>query len=250
MSKLSFNQKRVLLIVSGLLVLVCTFFFLFQKNMDTVTELENETRKFQNQINYLTTLQMQVNEMKEVAPEYEKKTEDFTSTFSCKVPQQKAYYYIYQMMTASGVKVTHISAGKPQTFLRQGEFFSLESEGDGSGQEAEAVSGGAVAVESDVEKNPEASVAIDEMVGKNSVYQIELSGTQTQILKAVDWVAKNKDRMAVSDLSLAYDNSNGKLSGTATLNFFELNGNGRIYKEPDVSGIAIGTESIFGKMKQ
>ena len=66
----------------------------------------------------------------------------------------------------------------------------------------------------------------------------------------MDWVAKNKDRMAVSDLSLAYDNSNGKLSGTATLNFFELNGNGRIYKEPDVSGIAIGTESIFGKMKQ
>ena len=245
MGKLSFNQKRVILIVSGVLVLLCSFFFLFQKNMDTVTELENETRKYQNQINFLSTLQMQINEMKEKTPVYQDEIDKLVAAFPCKVPQQKAYYNIYQMMEKSGVQVTHITAGKPQPFFNSGEFITLSNDDNASESgEASAVSGGAIEID------PESSVPINEMVGKASIYQIELTGTQKQILKAVDWVADNAEQMAVSNLSLAYDSSNGKLSGTATLLFFELNGNGKVYEEPDVSDIMIGTDSIFGAMKK
>lgn len=245
MNRLSFNQKRAILIISGILVLVCSFFFLFQKNMDTVTQLENETRKYQNRINFLSTLQLQINEMKETTPVYQEMIDKFVGTFPCKVPQQKAYYNIYQMMENSGIQVTHITAGKPQPFLNVGQFISLSTEGGGAeNTEASAVSGGAVKID------PESSVPMNEMVGKASIYQIELTGTKNQILKAVDWVADNEEQMAVSNLSLAYDSSNGKLSGTAILIFFELNGNGRVYEEPDVSEISIGTNSIFGAMKK
>ena len=88
------------------------------------------------------------------------------------------------------------------------------------------------------------------MVGKVTTYEIDLSGNVNQIMKAVDWIAKNDEPMSVDDLSFTYDSSNGKLSGTLRINFYELNGSGKSYREPNVSEITIGTENIFGVLKK
>ena len=47
-----------------------------------------------------------------------------------------------------------------------------------------------------------------------------------------------------------HDNSTGKLSGTILVHFFSLNGNGKAYVEPDISGIILGNEDVFGTFKK
>ena len=47
-----------------------------------------------------------------------------------------------------------------------------------------------------------------------------------------------------------FDNSTGKLSGTILVHFFSLNGNGKAYVEPDISGIILGNEDVFGTFKK
>ena len=88
------------------------------------------------------------------------------------------------------------------------------------------------------------------MVGKYSSYEIEMTGTMKQIMKALDWVSDNKEHMATNAVNFNYDSTSGKLTGTINVFFFELNGNGVAYKEPDVKGISIGTDSIFGVLKK
>ena len=246
--KFTTNQCRAILISAGILILLCTFFFLFQRNSDTVEEMENETRTYKNQVNYLSSLQLQVNQMQKTTPVLQKEIDAYMKKFSSQMPQKKAISYIDQMMLKSGVKVTAIRAGKEQKFFEAGKFLSLEEEEAASGQEAQAASGGAVKA-SPAEENPEQQVPVDEMVGKAAFYVIEMTGSMKQIMAAMDWVSKNKDHMSVTSASFSFDASTGKPSGVAGVNFYAMNGNGRPYEEPNVSGITLGTDNIFGNFK-
>ena len=88
------------------------------------------------------------------------------------------------------------------------------------------------------------------MVGKVSCYEVELTGSRKQILKAFDWISGNKEPMSISAINLTFDNSTGKLTGTIAVNFFSLNGNGKPYEEPDISSIILGNKDVFGTFKK
>ena len=51
-------------------------------------------------------------------------------------------------------------------------------------------------------------------------------------------------------ISLSFDSSTGRLTGTLKVNFYSLNGNGVPYEEPDISGIVIGNKDVFGTFKK
>jgi hypothetical protein len=237
---MSLNQKRAVLVIAGLLILVCTFFFLYQPSVDAVTELETETSHYQSQISYLSTLQMQVNEMKEQTPAYQEEMSSYMKLFPSKMTQQKAIYNVYRLMTKTGIRITAINPGVEQTFLSAGTV---------TGEEGNTDSADEGTVESTAEENPETEVSVHEMVGKYMQYDLTISGTLKQIKKALDWISDNKEHMSTSNISLTYDSSSGKLSGTLTVNFFAMNGNGVAYEEPDISGIMIGSNNIFGTVK-
>ncbi len=245
MGKLSTTAKKAILISAGLVVLLCAFFFIFQRNQDTVTQIENQTRQFRNRVNYLSQLQIKVNELQETSEKHQKAVDTYTKEFPCMMTQQKAIYNVYLMMVKSGVRVTAIKPGEAIDFLKEGKIISAEEQQNqvSNTSETEAAS------PSGIEASPEEQTTVDHMVGKYSSYEIEMTGTMKQIMKALDWVSDNKEHMAVTNTNLNYDVKTGKLTGTININYFELNGNGKPYKEPDVKGISIGTDSIFGVLK-
>ena len=235
---MSLIQKKVILIASGILILAVTFFLVFQKNQDTVYQLESESRNFQNRVNHLNNLQRYVNEVGRSAQSKKMETDIFTGEFLSRVPQQKVIYNLYLMMKKSKIRTTPITPGDPETFFQEGKFITPDQQAAASGAAAEL--------------NPEKKVSLDQMVGKSSVYEIQVTGTLAQIMKAIDWVDASKEHMTIWNINLSYDTSSGKLSGNIRLAFNELNGNGRAYQEPDVSDIPISAgdiRKIFGVSK-
>ena len=236
---MSLMQKKIVLIGSGILILLITFFLVFQRNQETVYQLEGETRNYQNRVNHLNSLQRSVNEMNRTSKQKKAEIDVFTEEFLSRVPQQKAIYNLYLMLKKSGIRITAVTPGDPQTFFQDGTFVTSE-------QTSAAASGTAA------EQNPERKVSLDQMVGKYSMYDVQITGTLNQIMKAVDWVAASKEHMTIWSINLSYDTSTGKLSGNMNLAFNELNGNGKAYKEPDVSDIPLNAGSIqriFGTRK-
>lgn len=238
---LTTTQKRLILMLGGFLILVGTFFFIYQRNMDTVTELEADTHKKQMQIDFLSTLQIRSDEMRKVAPQQEKDIETYTQEFPCKITQQMVISDIYRMSVKSGVHLQEIKPGSEEIFFQDGKFLSV----DGEEQPTEEVK-----EISDVEKNPEKKVAVNKMVGKVTGYEVSLTGSRKQILKAFDWISENRKHMSMSNISLSFDKSTGKLVGTIMVNFYCLNGNGKVYEEPDISSIILGNEDVFGTFKK
>lgn len=242
---LTIGQKRLILILAGFLIFIGTFLLVFQKNMNRVSTLDADTAEKSNQVDFLSNLQILVNEMKETTEQKQKEISSYTQEYPCKMTQPKALSNIYQMSVKSGIRLKSISPGTEQTFFKNGEFIELSQDEDTS------TSGEAEDTElSEAEKNPEKKFPVNEMVGKVTDYEIELTGTRKQILKAFDWISENPEHMALSAISLSFDSSTGKLSGTIVVNFFCLNGNGKTYEEPDISGIIIGNEDVFGTFKK
>lgn len=97
---------------------------------------------------------------------------------------------------------------------------------------------------------PEKKVPVNQMVGKVFSYEVEISGSRKQILQAFDWITNHQERMSLSKITLSFDSSNGKLTGTINMNFYCLNGNGVPYEEPDISGIVLGNKDVFGTFKK
>ena len=237
---MSIMQKKVILIGAGFLILLLTFFLVFQPNQETVSGIETETLTFQNKVNHLNGLQRTVNMLERTSQSKQTETVAFTREFPCRVPQEKAIYNLYLMMKESKIRITAITPGEAQTFLQEGVFVT-------SAQSSAVASGTAA------EQEPEKKLNLNQMVGKYSLYDIQVTGTFNQIMKAVDWLGSNKEHTTIWKINLSYDSSTGKLSGNITLAFNELNGNGKEYVEPDVSDISLSMENvgkIFGSSKK
>lgn len=228
------------------MIFLGTFLIVFQKNMDKAKKLELDTDEKTSRVEYLSNLQIRVNEMKKTTEKSQKETLTHTQKYPCKMTQQKAISNIYNLSVASGVRLRAIRPTAEKTFFKDGKFIQLSSE-----EETASAEGDAENTElSEVEENPEQKVSVLKMVGKVTCYEVELMGSRKQILKAFDWVSTNSEPMSISAISLTFDNSTGKLTGTIALNFYSLNGNGKSYEEPDISSIILGNEDVFGTFKK
>lgn len=241
---LTTGQKRMILLLAGFLIFLGTFLLIYQKNMKRVSSLESDTSDKSSQVEFLSNLQIQVNEMKETTEQKQKEIASYTQEYPSRMTQQKVISNIYQMSVKSGIRLKSISPGTEQIFFKNGEFIEVSEEDTSTSGEAEDTE------LSEAEKNPEKKFPVNEMVGKVTNYEIELTGTKKQILKAFDWISENPEHMALSAISLSFDSSTGKLSGSIAVNFYCLNGNGKTYEEPDISGIIIGNEDVFGTFKK
>lgn len=240
---LSTTHKKVILILAGFVILLVSFFFIFQKNNEKVARMEDEIREHQRSVDFLSTLQIQVNQMREDTPEQKEKTDSFAKEFPSKMTSALAISNIDQMMVKSGVEVTALSLQNELPFFQDGQILSLDSEDTSATQSTEEESLSAVEV------TPETKVEFNEMIGKALSIEIEVIGSRKQIMKAIDWIAKNEEQMSVNDIALTHDDSTGKLAGTLGVNFYSMNGNGREYEAPNISGITIGSDDVFGTFK-
>lgn len=242
------GQKNLLFILFSIALFLVSFFLIFQKNMENAANMETKIDHMQSEITRLGELQTQVGELKPTAVSHQELVNDFTDSFPSTVPQESALYKVYRMMVKSGVTVSAIRPGQEQTFLFNGKFFNFDGRSDTSAASPDTL---ANKQETEVEKNPETRASLHEMVGKTVGYEVEVTGTQKEIMKAIDWVADNDQPMSITNLSLSFDSSTGKLSGTMMIYYHALNGNGIAYTDPvDIDDFQIGTDTLFGVLKK
>ncbi len=237
---MSDTAKKALLIIAGLLVCVLTYFFVFQPNQDEITALEAESSKLQSEVNRLTGMQVMVEQMRPSAEQHEAEMDMYFAEYPSRMTEQKAIYNIYRMMVDTGLRVTTIQPSKDMTFMEHGQLVTLDtavmSENTEAGEGATA----------SAEISPETKVPINEIIGKYATYQLSIIGKKSEVYDALDWISENSEHMSVGPISLSFDSSTGKLSGTMAINYYSMNGNGISYVEPDISGIVLGSEDIFG----
>ena len=232
-------QKKLLLVLGGILICVLVFFLVYQPNSTKIEDLHTETAKLESDVNMLTALQSQVIAMREDAEKHEAETDKYFSEYPSRMTEQKAIYNVYSMMVDTGIRVSAIQPSKDMTFFSQGTVSGMDAAALSENVEG-AASGSAAEV------SPETKVPVNEIAGKYTTYVLAVKGKRTEVMDALDWISENKEHMSVGPLNLSYDEASGKLSGSITVYYYSMNGNGIAYVEPDISGIVIGQKDVFG----
>lgn len=225
--KLTLAQIRVILILVAVMLIVATYFLVYQTNMDKAADFDKRTADTNERIAYLESLQPKVTDLEVFTSLYTDDIEDFIQSFPVKITQQKSVYLIYRLMINTGIDIESITPGEQQPFYYKGQIT------DGNENEEETMSEITV-------------VDMDQMIGSTATYTINFSGTTKQVYKALDWITENKEKLSVGDVNLAFDRSSGKLAGSIGIHFYSMLGNGVPYKELDVSEFTFGVDNVFG----
>lgn len=80
----------------------------------------------------------------------------------------------------------------------------------------------------------------------NLSYETTYSG----IKHVIDMINKHKDKVRIQTISAAFDNATGALSGSMSITFYAIGGNGKEYTAPSIKGIPLGLDNIFGTVSK
>lgn len=237
--KVTLAQIRVILLLAAVLLIVLTYFLVFQKNMDQAADYDNMTIKEQERISYLTGLQSKADDLDIYTSLYTSDIDPFIQSFPVKLTQQKSIYLIYNMMVESGITVESVVPGNVTPFYYKGQVLDSTSE---QNQAQVNVDGQGEETLSEI-----TVVSMDQMIGSKATYTINMAGETKDIFKALDWIRDNKEKMSVGNVNVQFDSSTGQLKGSIAVTFYCMLGNGVPYKDPDTSIFTYGMDKIFGE---
>lgn len=238
--KLTLAQMRVLLLLGAVILIVLTYFLVFQKNMDQASEYDAKTATENERILYLTDLQGKADDLDIYTSLYTGDIDKLIQSFPVKITQQKSVYLIFNLMIQTGIVIESVTPSEVVPFYYKGQVLgsgSAQSEAQVNSEDEEPLS----------EITP---VEMEEMIGSMATYTLNVAGKTKQIFKALDWIRDNDEKMSVGNVSLQFDSSTGQLKGTIALNFYCMLGNGVPYKDPDMSIFTYGMDSIFGEFSK
>lgn len=237
MNNLSTTSKKVIIIAAGILVLLLAIFLVFRPNLEKKAEMKEEIKKIDNEITYLKGLEEICAELRVDSDKLLAETQEIEQNFSASMPQEKALYEIHKLVKETGISISSITPQADVTIFTGGNatapYGSEVAATDEMTEEAE-------------ESSEDGARKLNEMVGKSSPYQLQISGTERQIMMAINWFDNHEEYIAISGLSLSFDASTGKLSGTMDAHFFSLEGNGKAEELINIPGVTLGNPKIFG----
>lgn len=239
MNNLSTTAKKVIIIAAGALVLLLAIFLVFRPNLEKKAELKEEIKKIDNEITYLKGLEEICAELRVNSDQLLAETQEIEQSFSASMPQEKVLYEIHKLVKETGISISSITPQADITIFSGG--YTTAPYG------SEVAATEEVTEETESEESAEDGARkLSEMVGKSSPYQLQISGTERQIMLAINWFDDHEEYIAISGLNLSFDASTGKLSGTMDAHFFSLEGNGKAEEIINIPGVTLGNPKIFG----
>lgn len=211
------KQLKLILILVTLIIVVCSYYFGYQKysSMAEVLDKENKVlitnrnelqEKNRNKDVYIN----EINEMKD-------KVAALLNAFPSGLTQDKIIMFIYDLANNTGVELTSINLGDTEPFY--------------------PTSGPDIA-------------DIGELMGYRAKVTLSYSSTYEDLKKWVSYIHDYDERMNIPTFNAAFNHTTGKLSGTMTIDMYALSGTGKEFVDPVIDGLPLGTDNIFGTFEK
>lgn len=251
--KASKRDILILLLVIGILAVVCSYFLIFQPTMEKADALEQENRqlqvrindlssKMENKDNYITETESMNREINLIFKEFPIDVREEDSILLA-VGQE----LISPMMISS----ISISACEPVLLDSEKEDVSHTYEIDEI-EEYEAqdgISDDVTASAADPNVNGLGTENMPSVLMARNVsmnYLVSYEGLKRSIKN----ICVQDNRMSIDNLTVAYDESTGLLTGTTSVDMYCIPGQAdKEYVMPNLTSVLLGTDNLFGSIE-
>lgn len=257
LSKMSMRDKRILLMLLGIVVFVLGYFLVFQPQMAKAEEIEAQNVPLREKLNQLVEIEENQDYYISETNKYNQHVTDYTNMFPSDVKEEDAVLLGKGMEDKLGMWIFKMD------FADQEFVASLDTSGLNSGSEGDDSTlseqanqptkdqineiEGTDGTETDTSAAPDSldlnSVALYRV--KNTM---EFNGTYQELKDLVDYLAADASRLTIDSVDIDFSASTGDLGGTVVVNMYSMTGTGRDYVTPDVSSVVLGNHNLFGTL--
>lgn len=258
LSNISNREKRLLLMLFGVLLLVISYVAVFSPQMDTASEIATQNDSLNSRLNELLGMAAKKDYYQRETQNMQDQIDKYCEQFPADIKEEDGIVLAQNIEKASGITIDTVGTGVRLMVSEDGTV----NEEDTSDQQtlSEQDNAATKAQVDQIEGNTEASTETQQQTADALVedtptlYRTQdtfnFTGSYENLKKAVTYINGQTGRMTVDSITMSFDSGTGGLTGTITVNIYSMSGIGNQYSEPDTGTSTYGKKNLFGTLEK
>ena len=249
------SKRDILLLVGfiGIAAAFCSYFLVFQPNMEQVEVLQQENAELQARVADLSSKMNNKDSYVEQTESMNQEIDAILTRFPVDVKEEDGVLLAInqELIAPMLISSVGITACEPVVLPDANEedveytyeidevetYEAQEGISDGAGPTADTVANGA-------SNSNSPSILMERTVTMN--YLVSYEGLK----RGIKNISVQDNRMSINNLTVSYDESTGLLSGTTVVDMYCIPGQAdKEYVEPNFSSVLLGSDNIFGSIE-
>ncbi|MDD6208033.1 MAG: hypothetical protein PUB10_05895 [Clostridiales bacterium] len=238
------NDLRILYILGGIVIVALAYVFGFSRLSDKASELDAQNESKQQIVDQLNSMVAQKDEIIKVTEEDISETEKIAKKYPEKYEEEKEIVFLKDLEDNSGINLASINMITNEE-VDMTAINTVAASKAGSKYQSAPVSAGAstdTAATAEGEntdtqnaQDTQTAAADDSNLGVAAKTTVEIGFTTKydDVRSALDYIYAQKDKMGVTKLTLAHNESTGKLDGSMTIVMYSMENIGHEYIVPE-----------------
>lgn len=267
--KISDSDKRLLIIFFAIVILACSYFFIFNKSMSKASELEATNDEDRIKVQQMETMEAALPQVKENIETMKQTQEEIIGKYPSDMKTEKVIETLQEIEEhSSDFHITDITFAMHMPILGQGSTTdaSSDTEGDAAssttgdtagdttgdtesdaGSDVTSDTAGSTTGDTAGSTTDDSTTSASSVEGYYASVGIRYEASYAGLKEMIAYVNQFKDRTTIDQFSASFDDTTGKLTGEMTLNMYYLTNTGKDYVPPVFDFMPKGVNNIFGK---
>lgn len=258
--KISDSDKRLLIIFFAIVILACSYFFIFNKGMTKASELEAQNEQDSAKVQQMQQMEASLPQVKENIENMKQTQADIIAKYPSDMTTEKTIESLQDYEDhSSDFHITDITFAMRMPLVGAADTTTADSSADTADETTDGAADSAADDTSatadtqsagDGTDDAAADASADTMGNVTGYYAsigIRYEASYSGLKEMIAYVNAFQDRTTITQFTTAFDDATGKLTGEMTLNMYYITNTGKEYVPPVFDFMPKGVSNIFGK---
>lgn len=261
--KISDSDKRLLIIFFAIVLLACSYFFVFNKGMNQASELEAQNAEDSTKVQQMQQMEASLPQVKENIENMKQTQADIIAKYPSDMTTEKSIESLQDYEDhSSDFHITDITFAMRMPLVGTADTTAADSSADTADETTDGTTDSAAGDTSatadtqstgdgtdDATTDASADTSADtsgNVTGYYASIGIRYEASYSGLKEMIAYVNEFKDRTTITQFSATFDDATGKLTGEMTLNMYYITNTGKDYVPPVFDFMPKGVSNIFG----
>lgn len=257
--KISDSDKRLLIIFFAIVLLACSYFFVFNKGMNKASELEAQNAEDRVKVQQMQQMEASLPQVKEKIENMKQTQADIIAKYPSDMTTEKSIESLQDYEDhSSDFHITDITfamrmplVGAADTTAAGSSTETADGAADSAADDTSATTDTTADTQSTEDGTDDATTdASADTAGNVAGYYasigIRYEASYSGLKEMIAYVNEFKDRTTITQFTATFDDATGKLTGEMTLNMYYITNTGKDYVPPVFDFMPKGVSNIFG----
>lgn len=261
--KISDSDKRLLIIFFAIVLLACSYFFVFNKGMNQASELEAQNAEDSTKVQQMQQMEASLPQVKENIENMKQTQADIIAKYPSDMTTEKSIESLQDYEDhSSDFHITDITfamrmplVGTADTTAAGSSTDTADETTDGTTDSAAGDTSATTDTTADTQSTGDGTddattdASADtsgNVAGYYASIGIRYEASYSGLKEMIAYVNEFKDRTTITQFSATFDDATGKLTGEMTLNMYYITNTGKDYVPPVFDFMPKGVSNIFG----